>query len=166
MINSTKKCIAWFYWCPENVQKIDQLMLKIITFLHWIHSSLLQLYMYFWISINAPWSIDNPQRCPWNFNDFSLTLFIVITCTQNVLFQHVQGLYPYLTTVLQIETLFAGPAKCRWVVWQRGAIGRPWCRMARLFQLRGLCVPPLWRDVRFTPQVRHVPRKLWWYNPC
>lgn len=118
------------------------------------------------LNLNAPWSIDNPQRCPWNFNDFSLTLFIVITCTQNVLFQHVQGLYPYLTTVLQIETLFAGPAKCGWVVWQRGAIGRPWCRMARLFQLRGLCVPPLWRDVRFTPQVRHVPRKLWWYNPC
>lgn len=38
------------------------------------------------LNLNAPWSIDNPQRCPWNFNDFSLTLFIVITCTQNVLF--------------------------------------------------------------------------------
>lgn len=98
-------------------------------------------------------------RCPWNFNDFSLTLLTIITWTQNVLFQ---GQYP----CLQIETLFAGPAKCGWVVWQRGAISRPWRRMARLFQLRGLCVPPLWRDVRFTPQVRHVPRKLWWYNPC
>jgi len=58
-------------------------------------------------------------------------------------------------------TVVIGTSKCWWFVWSWGVIrcSRHW--MARLFQLRSVCLSTFWRNLFCATSLGHNPRQFW-----